>query len=375
MFSTMFLGYNSKTMKIALGMSGGVDSSVAAHLLTRAGHEVTGVFLECWRAPGCRAQEDRQDALKVALGLGIPFKVLDFRQAYKERVVDTFFADYARGLTPNPDIWCNTVIKFGMFYDWAMEHGFDAIATGHYAGVEDVSGVSVLCRPVDEHKDQTYFLYRTTPEQLEHVVFPLADLPKSQVRELATEFGIAVADKPDSQGICFIGDIDVRDFLREHLGEKPGEVVDVDGNVIGEHRGVWFYTIGQRHGFTLFPRVRTLKSEWKDVLPPLYVIAKDAAANRLVVGYGADTLQETIQLLDTVWSPAAAFAEDGSPQSPVRVCVRHTGELLPAQVKITGSDSAFVTLETAQRGIAPGQSAVVYGGEGFRECWGGGVIG
>lgn len=359
-------------MKIALGMSGGVDSSVAAHLLQRAGHDVTGVFLECWRAPGCRAQEDRQDALKVALTLELPFKVLDFRQAYKERVVDTFFADYARGLTPNPDIWCNTVIKFGMFYDWAMENGFDAIATGHYAGIDSSSGFPVLMRPADEHKDQTYFLYRTTSDQLSHVVFPLAGLHKMQVRELAGQFSVAVADKPDSQGICFIGDIDVSDFLRDHLGEKPGEVVDVHGNVIGEHRGVWFYTIGQRHGFTLLPGFRTQNAEWKDVIPPMYVIAKDADSNQLVVGYGAETLQEGISLVDTFWSPAAQIPSGGPVAVSVRV--RHTGELLPAVLQTTGPETAQIRLETPQRGIAPGQSAVVYGGVNARECWGGGVI-
>lgn len=231
-------------MKIAVGLSGGVDSSVSAHLLKEAGHDVTGVYLECWRAPGCRAEEDRKDALAVALDLEIPFRSLDFRKEYRDRVVEIFFEDYRKGLTPNPDVWCNTEIKFGMFYEWAMSQGFDAIATGHYAQILPAGDVGdqafQMARSADEKKDQTYFLYRTRQDQLPHVLFPIGHLTKDEVRVEAKKRNIIVADKPDSQGICFIGDINVHDFLKEHLGEKPGDVLDVEGNVIGSHKGHWY---------------------------------------------------------------------------------------------------------------------------------------
>lgn len=360
-------------MKVAIGLSGGVDSSLSAHLLKEQGHELTGVFLECWRAPGCRAEEDRKDALQVALDLGIPFQVLDFKEAYRGRVVDRFLEDYRRGLTPNPDIWCNTEIKFGLFYDWAMQSGFDAVATGHYARVERVSplqGVSLnldLLRGIDEKKDQTYFLYRTEQQQLEHILFPIGHLRKEQVRPLAKERQIHVADKPDSQGICFIGDINVHNFLREELGEKPGDVLDTDGNVIGKHQGHWFYTIGQRHGFELLPKVRTKKQEWKHVLPPLYVISKNAENNTITVGYGVETTRSEVVLQDLFWRRPELEVAEGE---AVKARVRHGGALLPAT--LTGN---VLQLEQPQRGLAAGQSVVFYGGPNDEVCLGGGVIG
>src|SRR5258708_33011389 len=215
--------------KVAFGMSGGVDSSLSLSLLKEQGYDVTGVFLECWRAPGCRAEEDRKDALAVALQLEIPFKVLDFKDAYKERVVEYFFREYEAGRTPNPDVLCNKEIKFGLFYDWAIKEGFDYVATGHYA--QSIDGK--LTQSKDAWKDQTYFLYRLRAEQLPHVLFPIVHLTKQEVRILAKEKNIPVASKPDSQGICFIGDINVHNFLKERLGERPGDVVDTRGRKIG----------------------------------------------------------------------------------------------------------------------------------------------
>lgn len=391
-------------MKIALGMSGGVDSSVCAALLKQAGHDVTGVFLECWRGPGCRAEEDRQDALKVALDLEIPFTVLDFKDAYKQRVVDVYLRDLALGLTPNPDVWCNTEIKFGLFYDWAMQEGYDAIATGHYAQVKAGEGEGgqkgdegltsrgevgdgltsrgelalSLHSGADSHKDQTYFLYRTRQDQLAHVLFPIGHLTKPEVRQLAEEFKLPTASKPDSQGICFIGDIDVRGFVRDHLGTKPGNVLDVEGNVIGSHDGVWFFTVGQRHGFRLDSKVRTVQKTWKHVIPPLYVIAKDAEANTITVGYGADTLTSQITVADTVWRRLPHTEE----LSELRVRVRHGGALLevskiedvPSDIESTEAATVKLTLQQPQRGLAPGQAAVFYGAGEQPICWGGGVI-
>jgi tRNA-specific 2-thiouridylase len=262
-----------------------------------------------------------------------------------------------------------------------MKNGFDAVATGHYARVEKAQdGEFHLLRAVDEKKDQTYFLYRTLQEQLEHILFPIGSLHKQEVRALAKEKKIHVANKPDSQGICFIGDINVHNFLKDELGEKPGNVLDTDGNIIGTHQGHWFYTIGQRHGFELLPKVRTKKEARKHVLPPLYVISKDAAANTITVGYGVETTRDTITLQDLFWRrPELAIAN-----GPVMARIRHGGALLPAQIQ-----GSILTFEQPQRGLAAGQSVVLYGGDGGnggdggtlslsqdnQVCLGGGVIG
>lgn len=340
--------------KVALGMSGGVDSSLCAHLLVEQGYEVTGVYLECWRAPGCRTDQDRADALKVALSLDISFKVLDFKEAYHDRVVEYFFDEYEAGRTPNPDVMCNKEIKFGLFYDWAMKNDFDFVATGHYAKTED----GQLLTPHDLWKDQTYFLYLLTQEQLEHTLFPLSEMMKKDVRNEAQKRKIHVADKKDSVGICFIGDIDVREFIKERLGEKPGEVVDTQGNVIGSHDGVWFHTIGQRHGFTINPNTTSM--------PPYYVIAKDADKNQLVVGFGPEAYRDEFKILDIhLIDQSQKLPED------LFIRIRHTGKIIPAKL-----EKNKIKLAEPIKGIAAGQSAVFYkkvDKEKFL-CLGGGVI-
>lgn len=354
--------------KIALGMSGGVDSSLCAHLLAEQGYEVTGVYLECWRAPGCRTEEDRKDALKVALSLNIPFKVLDFKKEYKDRVVEYFFDEYRQGRTPNPDVACNKEIKFGMFYDWAMENSFDAIATGHYAG-KNLSNHLII--PKDKHKDQTYFMYPITKTQLKHTIFPLQDLTKDEVRKLAKDRKIHVADKKDSVGICFIGDINVHDFLMERLGENPGEVVDRQGRVIGKHNGLWFYTIGQRHGFEILPSTKITTPDGEEVdrtnIPPFYVIGKDAKKNQLIVGFGAEANTKKFSLENLHWIDESQKIEG---YANIKIRIRHTGELLPALFEETKS-GAKITLDEPTWGVAEGQSGVIYVG---KICLGGGVI-
>lgn len=378
--------------KVALGMSGGVDSSVSAVLLKEAGFDVTGVFLECWRAPGCRAEEDRKDALAIALKLGIPFQVLDFKEAYRQKVVEYFFDTYKAGRTPNPDVLCNKEIKFGLFYDWAMEQGFDFVATGHYARVESLevsdqndttnlksqtSNLS-LRRSKDEWKDQTYFLYRLRQDQLEHILFPIGHLTKPEVRQLAIRNSLSTASKPDSQGICFIGEINVHNFLRERLGENPGDVVDTRGRVIGRHKGLWFYTIGQRHGFDSAFQVKDIEGIDKTAIPPFYVIAKDAEKNQLVVGFGAETYRDSFSIEDIHWinessQPSVisyqndALSESWNLKSEgLSVRIRHTGKLISCRL----SENTIVLSEPVQ-GIASGQSAVLYDGD---SCLGGGVI-
>lgn len=347
--------------RIVLGLSGGVDSAVCAHLLVEQGYEVHAVFLECWNEPGCRTDQDRKDSLAVALKLKLPFQVLDFKQEYRQRVLSYFLAEYQAGLTPNPDVMCNREIKFGLFYEWAMALGFDAIATGHYAKVVSVEGSLQLAIPADTHKDQTYFLSQIRQDQLTHVIFPLADLTKSAVRQLAETYQLPNAHKKDSVGICFIGDINVKSFLKEHLGENPGEVVDISGNVIGTHQGLWFYTIGQRHGFTIQQSslVKNQAGELitKHHIPPFYVVEKVPAANQLVVGFGAEaTTQqfrlESVHLID----PATDINQIKKPF----IRIRHGGELLACQFRQVSESTLQVTLAQPITGISPGQFGVIY---------------
>jgi len=370
--------------RVALGMSGGVDSSVAARLLKDQGYDVTGVYLECWRAPGCRTDQDRKDALQVALGLEIPFTVLDFKEAYRDRVVEYFFQEYEAGRTPNPDVMCNKEIKFGLFYDWAMANGFDAVATGHYAQILPLNDHQPgLFSSQDSWKDQTYFLYRLTAEQLHHTLFPIGHLTKTEVRALAKSFNLPVAEKKDSVGICFIGDINVHEFLRERLGENPGQVVDRQGRLIGEHKGLWFYTIGQRHGFTIFPKTVTVSDQGERIdhhnIPPFYVIGKDAKKNQLIVGFGRETYQDSFRVALPHWTNEKALTQlfpavtQNLPLS-VLVRIRHTGQLHSATYD---PHTQRVTLAEPIQGIAEGQSAVFYLDTDLPQppvCLGGAVI-
>ncbi len=360
-------------IKVAVGMSGGVDSSLAAHLLVEQGYDVTGVFLECWRAPGCRSDEDRKDALEVALGLNVPFKVLDFKAAYRQQVVENFFAEYEAGRTPNPDVLCNKEIKFGLFYDWAMSEGFDYIATGHYAKKVAIEAQNFLAIPADHAKDQTYFMHLITQNQLDHTIFPLQELNKNQVRTEAKKRKIHVAEKKDSVGICFIGDINVHDFLEERLGKNPGEVVDTQGNVIGAHQGLWFYTVGQRSGFTVNQTSLVKHTDGSTItkhnIPPFYVIGKDAEKNQLVVGFGSKTFRDEFSIsgLHLIDPKSSSVLRE----ERLKVRIRHTGELIPCQVE----GNSKVILEKPTKGIAAGQSAVFYQQTGNEIiCLGGGVI-
>ena len=261
--------------KIAVGLSGGVDSSVVLLLLKEQGFDVTGVQMQCWdyNEEGCTGEQDKADAVSICSQLEVPFKFLDFQKEYQEKVIQNFYDEYNAGRTPNPDILCNKEIKFGLFLNWALENGYDAIATGHYAKVQKTD-LPRLFIPKDKSKDQTYFLYRLTSNQLEKILFPLGEMLKDEVKEIAFQNNLKNFNKPESMGICFIGKVNVRDFLKRRISEKPGNVLNLKGEVIGKHRGVPFYTIGQRHGFEVF----------KYAGIPLYVISKNAATNELVIG-------------------------------------------------------------------------------------------
>ena len=367
--------------KVALGLSGGVDSAVCAYLLKQQGYDVTAVYLECWNTPGCRAEQDRKDALQVALQLEIPFKVLDFKTEYKERVMSYFLEEYRSGKTPNPDVLCNQVIKFGMFYDWAMSHGFDAIATGHYAQIGlDQDNKLALLTSKDLHKDQTYFLHQLKQEQLEHILFPVGQLLKDEVRQIAHQIKLPVALKKDSVGICFVGDIDVAKFLKENLGENPGEVITPNNQVIGTHSGLWFYTIGQRKSFDINKKAVQKHTAWLDDngdLPPLFVINKDQKSNQLIVGPETQTLQKSW----LVHSPHWINKHSNWQELPLQVRIRHTGEIVECKIIQKNEDSWQVSVETPLKGIASGQFAVFYVESNTDKhnnkqyvCLGGGVI-
>ena len=338
-------------MKVAVGISGGVDSALAAALLKEQGYEVTGVFLECWNEPGCRTDQDRKDALGVALKLKIPFKVLDFKKEYKQKVLDIFYREYKAGRTPNPDILCNQEIKFGMFLKWALDNKFNYLATGHYARLQKLSlqrlraGQIHLLRSVDEKKDQTYFLAMLKQEQLRHVLFPIGHLTKKQVRLEAKKRGLAVWDKKDSTGICFVGhDLNFKEFLKRKIKEHEGEVVDKKGKLIGKHQGFEFYTIGQRYA------------------RPWFVIHKDILRNRLIVGKKADLAKKEFEVETWSW----IFRRCPLDADPLFCRIRHQGRLI--KCKISGKK---VKLAKSEYGIAPGQVVVIYAGG---ECLGGGVI-
>ena len=350
-----------KRKKVSVGMSGGVDSSVAALLLKEQGYEVTGIFMQCWDAEddGCAADEDKAYALQTAVALDIPFKTLDFRDEYKTRVIDYFYAEYEAGRTPNPDVMCNKEIKFGIFYEWAVKEGFDFVATGHYAGVEQREGEYTLLKGADEGKDQSYFLYRLGQKQLEHTLFPLGKLYKPEVRKLAKDKMLPSYKRPESMGICFIGEVDIKDFLKKRIEEKKGKVITLTGEEVGDHDGVWFLTVGQRHGF----RLKKYFGE------PMYVIGKDAVTNTLTVGSYEEALRDRFEVSDLSWIGRNPLINTDGIKCDVRI--RHLGKLTPCVVERLVNGHLGVSLSEKVFGVALGQSAVFYKSE---EVLGGGII-
>lgn len=400
--------YNWAVKRVAVGLSGGVDSAVSGLLLRDQGYEVVGVHLYCWpprseyrgqrsvisedeekklrsdwiRKNGCRADEDEQMALKTALELGIKFVKLDFSEEYNKRVVDYFYAEYEAGRTPNPDVLCNSEIKFGLFLDWALKNNFDYIATGHYASLQKLETEKTqnlkMMIPKDRHKDQTYFLWKLTQKELNHVLFPLGDLLKSEVRGIAGKNNLSVANRKDSQGICFIGNVEAREFLARRLKKKMGVVRSKRGEIIGEHDGVWFYTIGQRGGWRLNAKSQKLeksKNQRGDVTPIYYVISKNAAKNELVVGVGEETEFDSFEIAETNWIDLPHPSPFLGKERELLVRIRHGGELINGELRMVrqlADGKLGVKLEKGVRGIAPGQSAVFYTVTG--EVLGGGVI-
>ncbi len=329
---------------MAVGVSGGVDSAVAAALLKQQGYDVIGVHLYCYdEGPYCTAKEDRVSAVRVAKHLEIPLLVWDLRREYQEKVISYFFEEYQAGRTPNPDVVCNREIKFGIFMKKALKDlRVDYIATGHYARIRrDRDGFHLL-RGADESKDQSYFLYGLNERQLEHILFPVGEFRKATVRSLARKFGLPNYSRRESMGVCFIGPIPIAKFLRQNLPIRRGAVVNTKGEVVGEHDGAWFFTEGQRHGFKIFNPTGL----------PLYVVGKDVPSNTLVVGRGKEAEVREFLIGEPHWI-SRSYRTSKLPGLQVRI--RHLGELLPARLL-----GRRVVLREPVFGVAPGQSAVFY---------------
>ena len=338
-------------MKVFLGMSGGVDSAVSAYLLREAGHEVVGVYMKNWskNLPGmkCPWAEDLADAKRTAVKLGLDFRVFDFENEYKQKVVDYMIAEYQKGKTPNPDIMCNQEIKFKLFAETAFEQGAEMIATGHYARTDGAN----LLRAVDDNKDQTYFLYRIAADVIPKMIFPVGEMTKPEVKALAEKIGLSVAHKSESMGVCFVGEANMKDFLSEFIETKPGEIREKESEkLLGYHDGAIFYTLGQRHGLGLKTGL------------PYYVVDKDMDKNIVYVSQNLNSLalwNKEIELKDII-----IRGEHDLTQLQARI--RHRAPLVSA--KLEGSKLIF---EDEQKSLTPGQSVVLYSGD---ICIGGGII-
>ncbi|MFO7190611.1 MAG: tRNA 2-thiouridine(34) synthase MnmA [Pseudomonadota bacterium] len=353
--------------RIVVGMSGGVDSAVSALLLKRAGYEVVGLFMKNWEDDDddeyCSTRQDLIDVVSVADVIGIDLEVVNFAAEYKDRVFSEFLREYAAGRTPNPDVLCNAEIKFKAFLDHALAMGAQRIATGHYAGVRERDGRYELLRGADPDKDQSYFLHRLTQAQLARVVFPLAQLRKKEVRAIAREAGLPVAEKKDSTGICFIGERPFREFLNRYLPREPGEMRTPEGKVVGQHIGLAFYTIGQRSGLGI-GGTKGGKGE------PWYVAAKDMARNELIVVQGHDhplLKRDRLTAADLAW--VAGTAPDTSLVYGGKT--RYRQRDAECRIARLDDDECEIRFTEPQWAVTPGQSVVLYRNE---VCLGGGVI-
>lgn len=393
-----------KRKTVFVGMSGGVDSSVSAALLKKQGFDVVGVFIKTWHPEFlvCNEEEGRRDAMRVAAHLDIPFLTFDLEDVYKKEVADYMISEYKKGRTPNPDVMCNKEVKFGAFFKKAISMGADYVATGHYAKntkqqlfhgshsnlnvvneiniayAEKSSALYFLEKGIDPSKDQSYFLWTLKQEQLEKILFPIGHLKKIEVRKLAKKFNLPVAEKKDSQGICFLGAVDIKDFLKHYIKEKKGKVLNEKGEEIGHHDGVVFHTLGERHGFTI------IKKSPND--GPYYIIAKDIKKNVLIVSqsknlkdFGAFALGDIRQGTHDAknLSSSCLILENtnwisGVPKSneEYSVQIRYHGEFLPCKIKIISKTKAEVVFKKPVL-VASGQSCVFYDKD---VCLGGGVV-
>lgn len=355
-----------------MGLSGGVDSSVSAALLKEAGYEVVGVFIKTWQPDfiKCAWPEERRDAMRVAAHLDIPFLTFDLEKEYKKAVGDYMISEYRAGRTPNPDVMCNKEIKFGAFLKKALAMGADYVATGHYAR-NLLSTDYFLLTGLDSAKDQSYFLWTLTQDQLKHILFPIGHLKKEQVRKLAKKYGLHTHEKKDSQGICFLGKVEMKDFLKHYIKEKRGDVLNELREVIGYHDGATFYTLGERHGFTITKKTPDDK--------PYYIVGKDVKKNILIVSQnpsqpplikGGERPNKII-IKNTNWISGFSPAGSQALEASYSCQVRYHGEFLPCQVKILKGDKAEITVLSGFANVSAGQSLVLYDKD---VCLGGGII-
>jgi len=352
---------------VVVGMSGGVDSSVTALLLKQQGYEVTGLFMKNWEDDDsdeyCSSRQDLLDAVSVADTIGIPIEAVNFAKEYRERVFAYFLREYEAGRTPNPDILCNSEIKFKAFLDHALRLGADCIATGHYAQVREVDGLFQLIKASDASKDQSYFLHRLNQAQLSHAIFPLGGKLKSEVRTIAERHGLSNYAKKDSTGICFIGERPFREFLNRYLPTQPGDMVTPEGKVVGQHIGLSFYTLGQRQGLGIGGGRDSTGEPW-------FVAGKDMVHNRLIVVQGHDhplLKSNRLTALDSHWIGGAAPEIN----HPYAAKTRYRQADAPCRITQLEGGNCAVEFDEPQWAVTPGQSVVFYDGE---ICLGGAII-
>lgn len=349
------------TKKVFVGVSGGVDSSVTATLLKKEGYDVRGVFIKIWHPDliGCDWKEEMRDAMRVCAHIGIPFEMVDLADVYREKVIQYMIDSYKRGEVPNPDVMCNTYVKFGVFYDWAIKNGADFVATGHYAQIKKPEDKAELHIGIDDKKDQSYFLWNIKRDCLEKMILPIGQYTKPEVREIAEKNNLPTANKPDSQGLCFIGDVDLKSFLKNKLNLDKGNVLDLKGNIIGHHDGAAIYTVGERHGFHV---------ETKDTnQEPFYIISKDVLKNTLTVGKKEDLKTQNTKQVSVKYTNLLV---DELPDE-FEVAFRYQGKKEKVKIENKNIEEIILNLENEIVQPASGQSAVFYK-DGC--CLGGGVI-
>lgn len=358
---------NISKLRVIVGMSGGVDSSVTALLLKQQGYDVIGLFMKNWEdddnSEYCSSRQDLLDAVSVADTIGIPIEAVNFAKEYKDRVFSSFLSEYQAGRTPNPDILCNAEIKFKAFLDHAMRLGADCIATGHYAQVIEKDGLFQLLKAVDLSKDQSYFLHRLNQAQLSKAMFPLGKLLKSEIRVIAERHGLSNHAKKDSTGICFIGERPFREFLSGYLPTQPGEMRTPEGKLVGKHIGLSFYTLGQRQGLGIGGDRNSSGEPW-------FVAAKDMANNRLIAVQGHDhpaLLSHSLTALDAHWISGSTPTLN----QPYAAKTRYRQADAPCHVTQLSGEQCAIAFDQAQWAVTPGQSVVLYDGE---VCLGGAII-
>ena len=353
-------------MRVVVGMSGGVDSSVAALLMKRAGHEVIGVFMKNWEEKdengACTSERDWADVRSVCEALDIPYYSVNFAKQYYERVFEHFLSEYRKGRTPNPDVLCNREIKFNVFLDFAERLGAEKLVTGHFANIDCVDGEYRLLRAADENKDQTYFLYMLGQRALSKALFPVGGLTKAEIRQIARDAGLPVSEKKDSTGVCFIGERNFKQFLSGFLPAQPGDMVTPDGKVVGRHDGLMYYTLGQRRGLGIGGGGNGQR--W-------FVLAKDLEGNRLVVSQGEDDALFSASATgsELTWLAEHPPVAEGEPLD-CQVRLRHRQPLQDCRLTLRDG-RAHMAFAVPQRAVTPGQSAVFYQG---RVCLGGAIV-